>query len=252
MFCTHRSERQRGTTLVELVTALAVGMMVTVAAMGTLAFVQTTAGAQVDAVRLQQGIETALAAIGAEVQQAGAIDLVDTGDGAVRFSTAFDGYAGSGHTVQGTQGAPGRPDVLAVSRQDDGHTRDCLGNRPDASATGRRIDSRFMLSGDTLRCLGSHAATGSQVIASGIEDFQVLYGLRSAAAGSPSFQFVDADAAAGRWHEVAAVRVCLQVRGDGRHPQAGAVRDCHGRDLPADGRLRRVAHASFWLRNAPL
>lgn len=238
--------------LVELVTALAVGMMVTVAAMGTLAFVQTTAKIQAAALQLLHSTDAALAAIGSEVQQAGTIELVDVGDGAVRFSAAFDGYAGSGQTVQGTQGAAGRPDTLAVSRQDDGEARDCLGNRPDASGLGKRIDSRFTLTGDTLRCLGAHGATGSQVIASGVEDFQVLYGLRSQSSGAPTFQFVDADVAAGRWHEVAAVRVCLQVRANGRHPQAGAVRDCHGQRLAADGQLRRVTHASFWLRNAPL
>ncbi len=227
-------------------------MMVTVAAMGTLAFVQTTARVQAAALQLQQSTDAALAAIGAEVQQAGTIELVDMGDGAVRLSTAFDGYAGSGQTIQGTQGAAGLPDTLAVSRQDDGQARDCLGNRPDASGLGKRMDSRFTLAGDTLRCLGSHAAAGSQAIASGIEDFQVLFGLRSNASGAPTYQFVDADAAAGRWHDVAAVRVCLQVRADGRHPQAGAVRNCHGQRLPADGYLRRVTHASFWLRNAPV
>lgn len=252
MCCSRRSERQHGSTLVELVTALAVGMMVTVAAMGTLAFVQTTAKLQAAALQLQQSTDAALAAIGSEVQQAGTIELVDADNGAVRLSTAFDGYAGSGQTVQGTQGTAGLPDTLAVSRQDDGQARDCLGNRPDAAGLGKRIDSRFTLTGDTLRCLGSHAAAGSQTIASGIEDFQVLFGLRSQSAGTPAYQFVDADAAAGRWHEVAAIRVCLQIRADGRHPQAGAVRNCHGQRVAADGHLRRVTHASFWLRNTPV
>lgn len=237
--------------LLELVTALAIGMMVTLAALGTLAFVQTTAGLQGDAFRLQQRAETALSAIAAEVQQAGAIDLVETPNSAVRFSTAFDGYDGSGHAVQGVTVLQGRPDALAVSRQDDGEGRDCLGNRPDAARSGIRIDSRFTLTGDALRCMGSHAGAGSQVIVDGVEDFQVQYGLRGTA-GEPQFEFVDTAGVAGRWHAVAAVRVCVQLRGERRHPQASGVRNCRGQDVPADGRLRRVVMATLALRNAQL
>ncbi|MFT3717933.1 PilW family protein [Pseudorhodoferax sp.] len=252
MSSTPRSDAQRGVMLLELVTALAIGMMVTLAAFGTLAFMQASAGLQGDAFRLQQRVEVALLTIGEQLQPAGAIELVETPQGTVRFSTAFDGYAGSGHSVQGEEGAGGRPDVLAVSREDDGEARDCLGNRPDASRTGVRIDSRFTLSGDTLRCLGAHAATGSQVVADGVEDFQVHYGLRTPSDPAAPFHFVAADAVAGRWQDVGAIQVCLQVRGDGRHPQAATVRNCRGLETPADGRLRQVAHATFALRNAAL
>lgn len=250
MSCAAASERQRGAALVELLTALVVGLLVVLTALGTLAFVQAGAGVQHDAFRLQQRIELALQSIGAQLRSAGAIELVEGPAGTVRFSTAFDGYGGGGMAVHGEEGARGRPDVLAASREDDGQARDCLGNRPDAAASGTRVDSRFSLTGESLRCQGAHAGTGSQVLTDGIEDFQVRYGLRSIATPEAPFGFVDARAAAHRWHEVGAVRVCLRVRGDGVHPQAVAVRGCDGAEVPPDGRLRRVVHATFSLRNA--
>ncbi|WP_326536511.1 PilW family protein [Pseudorhodoferax sp.] len=249
---TFRSERESGRMLLELIVALALGMMVVLAALGTLAFVQASATVHGDALRLQQRADLAIQVIGTQLRQAGAIELVETEGGMVRFSTAFDGHAGSGHAVRGENGRGARPDTLNASHQDDGEARDCLGNRPDAGAQGVRMDSRFSLAEGSLRCLGAHAATGSQVIVDGVEDFQVLYGMRSAPTEDGPFRFVDADGVGERWHEVGAVQVCLQLRSDGRHPEAAGVRNCQGADQAADGRLRRVAHATFSLRNMSL
>ncbi|HVR53438.1 MAG TPA: PilW family protein [Pseudorhodoferax sp.] len=238
--------------LLELIVALGCGMAVLLAALGTLAFVQASATVHGDALRLQQRADLAIHTMGQQLRRAGAIVLEETADGQVRFSTAFDGYAGGGHAVGGANGRPGRPDTLSASHQDDGEGRDCLGNRPDAAAQGRRIDSQFTLVDGNLRCLGAHAATGSQAIVDGVEDFQVLYGMRSASAAGPQFRYADADEVAGRWGDVAAVQVCLQLRSENLHPQAPSVRNCQGAQQPADGRLRRVTHATFNLRKALL
>ncbi|KQP35750.1 PilW family protein [Pseudorhodoferax sp. Leaf274] len=235
--------------LLELMVALGLGMGVLLAALGTLAFVQASAAVHGDALRLQQRADIALRDIGRQLRQAGAIDLMDNGDGTVRFSSVFDGHAASGYAIQGEDGRQGKPDILSASHQDDGEARDCLGNRPDAAAQGIRMDSRFSVADGSLRCLGAHAASGSQVIVDGVEDFQVLYGIRSAGAGGTQFRFVDADGVAGHWGDVAAVQVCLQLRSESHHPQAAGVRNCQGRDQAADGRLRRVAYATFSLRN---
>lgn len=238
--------------LLELIVALALGMMVVLAALGTLAFVQASATVHGDALRLQQRADVAIHTIGMQLRQAGAIELEEIDAGMVRFSTAFDGHAGSGHAIRGENGQPGRPDTLSASRQDDGEARDCLGNRPDAQVQGVRMDSRFSVAGSSLRCLGAHAATGNQVIVDGVEDFQVLYGIRSPGPEGAQFRFVDADGVAERWNEVAAVQVCLQLRSENLHPQASSVRNCQGADQQADGRLRRVAYATFSVRNTPL
>lgn len=238
--------------LLELIVALGCGMAVLLAALGTLAFVQASATVHGDALRLQQRADLAIHTIGLQLRRAGAIELEETPDGLVRFSTAFDGYAGGGHAVSGTNGSAGRPDTLRASHQDDGEERDCLGNRPDTAAQGRRVDSQFSLADGNLRCLGAHAATGSQAIVDGVEDFQVLYGLRSTDAAGPQFRYADADEVAGRWSDVAAVQICLQLRSENLHPQAPGVRNCQGAQQPADGRLRRITHATFSLRRALL
>lgn len=249
MWCAGASEGQRGVALVELLTALVIGMLVVLSALGTLTVLQAGAASYQDAARLQQRIDVVLQSVGTQVRAAGAIDLLEVASGTVQFSTAFDGFNGQGSPIHGEDGANGQPDTLAVSREDDGEARDCLGNRPDAQASGKRVDSRFTLVDQSLRCRGAHAATGSQVLTDGVEDFQVLYGLRSTAAVADPFTFVDADAVAGRWPEVGAVQICLQVRGDARHPRSAAIQGCDGAERAADGRLRRVVYATFALRN---
>lgn len=236
--------------LLELLVALVLGMMVVLAAFGTLAFVQASTTLHGDALRLQSRADVAMHTIGLQLRRAGAIELVEDATGQVRFSTLFDGHGGSGHIVRGENGRQGRPDTLSASHQDDGVARDCLGNRPDAAAQGVRIDSRFSVADGSLRCLGAHAGTGSQAIVDGVEDFQVAFGLRAAAALGATFRFKDADGVQGRWDEVGAVRVCLQLRSEARHPQAPGVRNCHGTQQAADGHLRRVSTATFTLRNA--
>lgn len=244
---------QGGATLIELVTALAAGMLVVLAALATLALLQTSATLQGDASRLQQRIEVALHAIGWQLRQAGAVELRRLPDGTVSFSTAFDGYAGTGHAVSGDDGAQGRPDTLRVSHEDNATSRDCLGNRPNGNLAGVRVDSRFAVVSGELRCLGANAQTGAQVLIDGVEDFQVRYGLRDGGAAGALRRYVDAAGIAGRWSEVRAVSVCLQVRGEGRLDAGSGTASpagCNGNSLPADGRLRRVARATFHLRNA--
>lgn len=245
-----RVDRQQGRLLLELSVAMAIGLGVVLTALGTLAFIQTGATLHGDALQLQRRADLAMHTLGLQLRPAGSIQLVDNADGRARFSTAFDGYASSGQIVGGSNGRAGQPDTLTSSREDDGETRDCLGNRPDATALGLRIDSRFSVRDGQLRCLGAHAASGAQVIADGVEDFQVSYGLRRPGGSGLAFQFVDADAVGTRWPEVGAVRVCLQLHSEAQHPNAPSVRNCQNVQQPADGRLRQTVTATISLRNA--
>ena len=240
---------QRGAMLLEMITGLSIGLMVTLAALGTLAFLQSSSALQGEAFQLQQSIDIAMQTIGQQLRQAGAVELQPAQNGtAVRFSSAFDGQA-----VRGEDGARGSADTLMVSYQDGGDARDCLGNRPDATQAGIRVDSRFSVAAGTLRCLGAHRATGNQTIVDRVEDFQVDYGLRTEAASGPEFRFVDAAAVGTAWSQVRAVRVCLQIASERnvQMPAADAQRDCQGRALKTDGHLRRVTRSTFSLRSAP-
>ena len=246
--------RQRGAMLVELMTGLVTGLLVTVTALGTLAFLQSTSALQGEAFRLHQRVDIAMHTIGLQLRQAGAIDLRATQGGSVSFSSAFDGYGGGGFAVLGEDGARNGPDTLRTSHQDGLGTRDCLGNQPDGALAGVRVDSRFTLVAGELRCLGAHPAAGSQTIVDRVEGFQVRYGLRTGTQAAPQFLYVDATGVANRWEDVRAVSVCLQVASESRHPAPAApsLLDCQGRTLRPDGSLRRIAHATFSLRNAAL
>lgn len=247
-----RRSHQRGAGLIELMTGLVIGLMVALAALGTLVFLQTSAQVQGEAFRLQQRIDFAVQTIGVQLRQAGAIELQAAQNGAaVSFSNAFDGHGGSGFPVIGDDGARGAPDTLRTSHQDGLDTRDCLGNQPDASQAGIRVDSRFTLARGDLRCLGAHRNTGNQTIVDRMEDFQVRYGMRMP---NQQFRYVDATEVGDRWHEVGAVSICLQAASESRHqvPTSPDRLDCQGRPLAADGYLRAVAHATFSLRNVPL
>lgn len=234
-----------GATLIEMMTGLVVGLLVTMTGLAMLALLQVNASIQSDAFVLQQRGDLALQAIGAQLRQAGAIELQPAGQAdAVRFSNAYSTAAVSGDD--------GTTDSLQVSHQYSQGARDCLGNEPDPEETGASVNSRFSVQSGQLRCMGSDAKAGNQVIADRVEDFQVRYGMRIASAVGPQFREEDAKSIGTRWSEVGVVRVCLQLAGDLRRRVATLPEqvDCQGRVLPTDGHLRRVVHASFSLRNA--
>jgi type IV pilus assembly protein PilW len=246
---------QHGASILELMTGLVIGMMVTVAALGSLAFVQLSASVKEESFRLQQRAAVALQVIGAQLRQAGAIELTQAADAsAVAFSNAFDGYDGSGYAMSGKEGNGKTGDALRVSRQDNGVARDCLGNRPEAAQAGIRVDSRFYLASGELRCLGANTKSGSQAIVDKVEDFQVVYGMRVTNAAGPMFRWIDAAAVGQRWTEVQAVRVCLQLLGERRSSTSApqAEPGCRGLNPPDDKQLRRVVRATFTLRNAAI
>jgi type IV pilus assembly protein PilW len=236
---------QQGTTLIEMLAGLTVGLLVTVTALTMLAFLQINASIQSDSFALQQRGDFALQAIGSQLRQAGAIELQAAGQGdAVRFSSAYSTTA--------VIGEDGTTDTVQISHQYAPGARDCLGNEPDPTQTGASVNSRFSVLSGQLRCMGSDTRSGNQVIADGVEDFQLRYGIRRPSALGPQFREEDAQTIGARWNEVGEVRVCLQLVGDLRRRStlSPAQRDCQGRALPLDGRSRSVVHASFSLRNA--
>lgn len=245
--------KQQGLSILELMTGLVIGLMVTIAALGSLVFMQLSASVKESNSHLQHRAETALRTVGEQLRQAGAIELLPTPAGAaVSFSNAFDGFAGTGHTLQGTSGVGTVSAILRVSHQDNTVARDCLGNQPDPAQAGIRVDSRFSVVGGELRCLGASAKAGTQAIIDHVEDFQALYGMRTSSPVGLQFQFLTAEQVGERWTEVQSVVLCLQVIGERRSnaPTDASHVGCQGQILPNDGTVRRVVRSSFSLRNA--
>lgn len=262
---------QQGFSLVELMVGIAIGLLVVVAAMGSLVYTQISATVVGDSTRLQQKADNAFRLMGYQVQQAGAINLQATlGDpSVVTFNTAFTGYNPSttGATVpsqifavHGAEGASNAPDTLRVSYQDDnsglsGTVRDCLGNIPDAAQVNIRVDNQFSVVSGELVCTGAQPTTlgtaNTQALVDGVEDFQVSYGVETGAYGARRFQFFRADQVTD-WTQIQAIRVCLQLVGDIKgNPQTGlVVTGCRAQTVANNGLLRRVFWRNYSLRNA--
>lgn len=255
----------------ELMVGITIGLLVVIAALGSLVFTQISSTVVGDSARLQQKADMVFRNIGYHISQAGAINLTTsvtptgtsttTITGKVVFSTAFTGYnpattaaaTGQIFDVHGVNGdgtaASTASDTLRVSYEDNGVTRDCLGNTP----SNGRVDNQFSVVNGNLMCLGANATATVQPIAEGVEDFQVTYGVQTVLGGASQYRFFRADQILD-WTNIQAVTICLQLAGDNQgNPQPGLiVTGCSGQIVPNDGLLRRVFRRTYSLRNALL
>ena len=271
----HYRRTQHGLSLIELLIGITIGLLVVIAALGSLSFTQVTSTAVGDSARLQQKANSAFRTMGFQLRQAGATEVSQAGP-AVRFSSQFNGWNGAGRSLDGVEGS-GTPDTLRLSYEDGSGARDCLGNPPTATA-GIRVDNVFYVNSGKLMCKGADGTI--QAILDGVEDFQVTYGLQNvtalaipavlAASGaasaaaipaSASFRYFTAtDAPFGPALPASAVTapgwsvtVCLQLRGDvrGDLPAGTSVAGCSGA-VAGDGYVRRVYRNTFSLRGTLL
>lgn len=268
-----RRTSQHGVSLIELLVGITIGLLVVVAALGTLSFTQVSSTTVNDTVRLQQKATSAFRTMGFQARQAGGIEVVlhPTAPG-VTLSESWTGVGGTLAAVGGVDGGPGVPDSLSFSFEDNGITRDCLGNLPVATA-GDRVDTAFSVVGGRLICTDSNGV--AQALIDGVEDFQVSYGARLiqvlakpaiggplGAASAPRtpdvavHQEFDTAAAALALAPLAAngvplglsVTVCLQLRGDLQTDAPPvAIQGCSG-VVPGDGFVRRVYRNTIGLR----
>jgi len=234
----------RGVGLVELLIALVIGLLVSVAAIGSMAHSRANAAALGEAMRLHQDSATALRIIEHQVRQAGARGLRDlAGSGMVEFNVITpDGDDDTGATlVHGTQGSGAAPDTLRTGMDADASidARDCLGNEP----LGDRIHSRFELVGDNLRCLGSGHKDPAPLV-EGVEDFQVRYAVRV----GEQVQYLETPE---DWSQVQGVMVCLRLVSPARSNARRSLSGCGNEPLVDDGRMRRTIVRVIHLRNVP-
>ncbi len=256
---TQTPRRQRGASLVELMVGLTIGLLVVLAAMGTIVLTRSSSTTVADSsVMITQG-NNAMRLIGQTLRQSGAIELVPLdatqplGSRQYVFSNDFTGVGGTGFVMQGTEGGTSGTDTLTVSYQNrtDDTTRDCLGNTTPAGLN--RVENLFSVNGTELRCLGSGNATPQPVV-DNLEDFQVLYWVQTGtgAAATQIRRAADQVVAAGGWNNVVAVDVCLQLRGEvSNHPiiAGSTFTNCQEAATAHDGRMHQVFRSTFDLRN---
>jgi type IV pilus assembly protein PilW len=238
---------QAGVSLVELLVGLAIGLLVSIAAIGSMSSTRATSTTVSDSTRLHQDAATAFRTIGHHLRQAGAQQLSDVGGGNVEFNSAFEGYGavGSPQALRGTDGPSNAADVLEISHDIETsiNAADCLGQTGSPAAG---ISNRFDLDlvNGSLRCLGSSNTVPGPLIG-GVEDFQVRYGVRT----NDNLQYQNAPA---DWNTVEAVMVCLRLVGEAGGHTGDVITGCRGENIANDGRIRRTFVRVFSIRNVAL
>ena len=248
-----RASRQSGLSLIELMIGLVVGLLVVIAAMGSLVYTRAASQVMGDSTRLQQDAATAFRIIGQTARQAGARRLTDIPGGMVTFNPQYKGIEVNANTglpvsIKGTDGERNGPDTLIIDRDQTGtggfDSVDCVGGSVEKE---KNISNLFRVDASLLKCGGPGAQYG---LVAGVEDFQVWYGLREGdglryTTASGLTQLFPAP-----WDQVEALRVCLRLAGGLTNHPGAAVTGCQDEVIPNDGRLRRVFFHVFKLRNA--
>lgn len=264
------SRAQRGLSLMELMVGLTIGLLVVLAAIGSLTYTQISSTVVGDSSRLQQTADAVFRNLAHNLTQAGAIELeASLGDPAiVSFSTRYTGFdAARPYSIHGDEGSSNAADTLRVSYQDSGTSVDCLGGRPTPIPAAANVNNVFFKSAtsDDLMCLG-WSNISAQSIASGVKDFQVWYGVRTGnVPGAETFRFYTANDMNGlppvlvnnvllnAWTTVRAIRICVHIVGEKAGNMNASLTDCQGTSTtPSDSFLHRVFWRTYTLRNALL
>jgi type IV pilus assembly protein PilW len=238
----------RGHTLLELMIALALGMLIVVAALSLYRAQRSAFERADDAARIHDAAAVALDLLGQHMQMAG---FAADGVAAPLFGCAQGRVTGA-DTAASCEALSSRSDGVQVRYAADaiatwptsgGAPTDCLGQAvADAVVTNRFYAKPSTSTGEPeLYCEGS--GKQAQPVVEGIERIRVLFWLKDAASAA------DASAIAReRWPDVRAAEICVLVRGYLPQPKRKAsYTDCNGASASSDdGR----AHQAFWRRVA--
>ena len=268
-----REGRQHGTSLVELMAGLTLGLLIIAVALGAVLVSRQLSSTTSEATRLQQQAAYALRIIGQQVRQAGALRL-DLAHGRAEPASgflaldpaepvAFDAsFARADHTLGASAQHPlqtghafYRERLKSHATQPASQMRDCLGSSPSGGA----VQSAFFLDrpanapSGQLRCLGAKTGEGAQPLIADVADFQVHWLRERHIAGEPVVDWVDAATASAHWPAIQAVAVCLEMVGTERiDTGATTYRPCGwtagAEEVPRGNRLRLVYRNTFQLR----
>ena len=245
-------QRQSGTSLIELLVGLSIGMLTTSAALATLWMLQSFNYTISELAHLQQQAAYAFRVLGQQIRQAGdyalkpskdvlAVAALDSLDGQI---AVYGEVLANTHTL--TIRLPNSIESIyknANSFEAKALSRNCL--QESGAAT---ISSSFKLHNNQLVCAGTGQA---QAIISDVSDFQVRYLVRHVQGGAARFQYFSANAmTAEQWKNVQAVEICLGLTGQIAIDTAGAtyVR-CDGSEVNRANRLQLVLRSQYSIRS---
>ncbi|MFP3583233.1 PilW family protein [Paraburkholderia sp. SIMBA_055] len=253
----------RGHTLIELVIALALGLIVTAGAVSLYTTQRAAFDRANNALHMRDAGLTALTVVGQQLQMAGFVPADAT---QYRAPTSLFGCSG-GHPTGTDDSRPtcetltGKSDGIAVRYVGDsvstwpsatGQTTDCLGQAVTANSAalgdrGVPVVNRFYAKASSstgepeLYCEGNGKTGAAQPLVEGVERLRIKYWLAGAASA------LDASAVtADQWANVVAVDLCVLVRGAPQGQRSRYV-DCDGvSGIATDLRPRQA----FWRRVA--
>lgn len=243
--------QQRGISLIELMVGITIGMLVVLAATGTIVLNRVAGNTVSDTATVTSQASNTMRQLVFALRQAGAFELQATQPSATASEQAFnlaDPNSPLPAIISGINGSSTAPDEVTVNftNRAAAVTRDCLGNQ--TANVNDNIPNRFYVNAANLMCQGL-AGNPAQSMAQNIEDLQVLY-LTESGAG---WQWLNATqvAAAASWNRVVAAQICLQVRGDINHGSAlvGNYTNCANAQTAHDRFYRLVVRQTVQLRN---
>jgi type IV pilus assembly protein PilW len=262
---TRRRQCARGHTLLELVIAMALGLVVTAAAVSLYTTQRRAFEYASNAMRIREAGLTALTLIGQQLQMAGftPADNVRYDGPPPLFGCSGGRPTGADDSLACTKLSNGSDgvvvryvgDSVSTWQSTSGQATDCLGQSVTATTAvpadqGVLIVNRYFanLSGSTgepeLYCQGNGNGASAQPLVEGVESLRVKYWL--AGAQDP----IAASAlSADQWAAVVAVDLCVLVRGAPQGQRSRYV-DCDGLSvLGADLRPRQTFSRRVALRN---
>lgn len=254
---------QKGSSLVELLVGVAIGLMVVMAAIGTLVMSRSTSRGVNDQLELQQQANMAIRIMATMLRQANTREFEAQPLNAGVLFSPMPVYNGMSLSLQGLARDVLNNDVFGVAFSDEGApnpTQDCLGNTNAAPApAGAPVNSRFFLNnnGNTTRlmCQGTNAGTGAQPLISDVQRFRVLYGVQTGANVAAVTQYyTQANVPDWTTANVVALEICLELASTARGVNTpGNYTDCDGvAQSNADGRVHAVARQVIRLRAVPV
>lgn len=224
------THQQNGTTLVELLVGLSIGLLVIGVATGALLASRGISGTVSDATSIQQQAAYAMRVIGMQVRQSGSLYLditntpePDTEVFLVKRKEKLVEFDESGTTFR-------------FSADEMDRSRDCLGG-PAGAAANTSISSKFFLENNELKCIGTGGA-GKQPIANNVADFKIRYLIqKNNTSGNTSIEYKDSPE---NNDKIQAVEICMVLYGSEviNMPENSNYSGC---DLDANGNPAKIS-----------
>lgn len=248
--------RQAGFTLVELMVALATGLLLLLFLVQIYAQAFQNARVQRNIAWMQEDGRTAIEVITNTLRLAG-YKPVGTSPLASTTLNTCGNPPGGNYPIVGFE-TSGLPDSISVAYQDDGFLPRCNADALGALQASPVTTVVCLDVNSTSLRLGCATTSGMQPVLANIENMQIAYGVADALPNIGTIEYLPAASiAAATWSRVVSARINLLVRSrdDGLTPAFQNYRfDANGDGYPealtaADYRLRQAFTTTVLLRN---